>query len=246
MKINFYLTLSFLFLCSCTAPRVVTRIVPEAPEGHFASGREYIPLQSDRIGVELGFDGMQDDYLVFDLVIYNTTADTLSIQPGSFYYVVLDSANAEAFTDTPWMAVHPDRIVMYYDQTLEDRKKEKGINTLFGILQASVDILYSTSGFIATENPGFIADAVMNTVGTADHYISQDRRISTEMELISEEKAVVEEELFRKCLIPPGETGNGFVYFPRHEHAPYYMFCFPIEKELFQFVYSQQKELVYN
>jgi hypothetical protein len=245
MKINFFLTISFLLLCSCTAPRVVTKIKPEAPEGYFANGREYIPLVSDHISVELGFDGMQEDYLIFDLVIHNASADTLSILPGSFYYVVLDSANGEAFPDTSWMAVHPDRVIMYYDEVLEDRKKAKGVNTFLGILQASVDILYSTSGFIATEDPGFIADAVINTVGTADLYISQDKKISTEMELISEEKTVVEEVLFRKCRIPPGETGTGFVYFPRHDHTPYYMFCFPIEKELFQFVYSQQRTYEY-
>ncbi|MEA3460505.1 MAG: hypothetical protein U9R49_01415 [Bacteroidota bacterium] len=245
MKKIYCLPILFFLLCSCTAPRVVTRIIPEAPEGHFAMGREYISLESDQIEVELGYDGIQGEYLIFDFVIHNATSDTLSILPGDFYYLVLDSAHAEAAPHTPWMAMHPDKVLMTYDNSLEERKKDKGMNTFLGILQASVDILYYASGFAATENPGFIVDGVFQMAGTADQYISQDKMISSDMTLISEEKEVVNEEIFRTCQIPPGKVSSGYVYFPLHENTAYYMFCFPVENQLFQFVYKQQKELMY-
>jgi hypothetical protein len=240
------LPLFFLFLCSCAAPRVVTEIVPETSEGHFAMGREYIPLESDQIAVELGFDGMQGENLVFDLVVHNNTSDTLTILPGDFYYVVLDSANALPLPNTPWMSVHPDKVLMLYDQTLEERKKEKSVNTVLGIIQASVNILYNASGIIATDNPGYIADVLVQTAGTADQYISHDRMISSELAMISEEKEVVEEEIFRASRVPPGSVISGFVYFPEHNTAAYYMFCFPVENQLFQFVYNQRKSIVYD
>lgn len=246
MRNIYFLPILLLFICSCMAPRVVTEIVPEAPQGHFANGREYIPLEGDDFEVELGYDGQVDEYLVFDLVVHNTTTDTISIRPGSFYYVVLDSANAEASPYTPWMSVHPDRVVMLYDQTLAERNKDKEMNTFLGILQAGVDILYSASGYIATEDPGFIVDAVLNTVGTADHYIKQDRMISSDRELINQEKAIVEEEIFRTSRLAPGETASGYVYFPGHDQTSYYMFCFPLENQLFQFVYNQRQVIVYD
>jgi hypothetical protein len=239
--------LSFLLLLSisCTAPRVVTKIIPEAPEGHYAMGREYIPLGSDHIGVELGYDGIQGENLVFDFVVHNASVDTLFILPDDFYYVVLDSANSIAAPHTPWMAVHPDKVLIHYDNTLEETKEAKNLNSLFGILQAGVSILYNTAGFIATENPAYIADAVFQTVGTADEYISQDKIISSEMEMISEEKQLVKEEIFRSCSVLPGTVTSGYVYFPLHEQTAYYMFCFPVGNQLFQFVYKQQKELIY-
>jgi len=246
MKKFYLLPILLLLACSCGAPRVVTQITPEAPEGQFFNGREYIPLESEQIAVELGFDGIQDDYLVFDFVLHNSSADTLALLPKDFYYLVLDSANDISSPHTPWMAVHPDKVLMYYDQSLEERKKEKGVNTFLGILQASVDILYNTSGFVATENPGFIADAVFQTAGTAGQYISQDKMIRSQMELLSEEKELVSEEILRSCKIPPAKVANGYVYFPRHEHTAYYMFCFPVKNQLFQFVYNQRKELVYD
>ena len=235
----------FLFLWSCTAPRVVTQISPEAPEGNYAMGREYISLGNDGIDVELGFDGIYDAYLVFDFVIINGTEETLTIRPKDFYYVVLDSANANAAPHTPWMAVHPDKVLMHYDKTLEETKESKNLNSIFGILQAGVSIVYNTAGFIATENPGYIVDAVLQTVGTADQYISQDKMISSEMEMISEEKELVKEEIFRTCMVPPRTVTSGYVYFPLNEQTAYYMFCFPIGNQLFQFVYKQQKELIY-
>ncbi len=245
MKNLFFLSLLLLFFCSCTAPREVTKIIPEAPEGNFANGREYIPLESDQIGVELGYDGIQGANLVFDFVLHNSSADTLSIHPAVFYYVLLDSADAEPAKAGSWLTVHPDTVMLHYDQVLEERKKVKGTNTLLGILQASANILYYATGFVATEDPAFIVDAVFLTVGTADQYISQDKMISSEMTLIGEEKELVREEILRACELPPGKIASGYVYFPRHESTSYYMFCFPVENQLFQFVYNQQSELIY-
>ncbi len=245
MRKVYFLPVLLLLFWSCTAPRVVTTIIPEAPEGHFALGREYITLESDQIVVELGYDGIQGANLIFDFVVHNSGAESLSVLPGDFYYLVLDSANANAAPHTPWMSVHPDKVLMSYDSTLEDREKEKSMNTFLGILQASVDILFYASGFAATENPGYIVDAVFQTAGTADQIITQDKMIKGDMEMISEEKELVKEEIFRSCEVPPGKVSSGYVYFPLHENTAYYMFCFPIENQLFQFVYKQQKELVY-
>ena len=246
MKCFYCLLVLILSLWSCTAPRVVTEINPEAPEGHYAMGREYISLSSDHIDVELGYDGMQGEDLVFDFVVHNTTSDTLTLLPEDFYYVILDSANAESVPHTSWMAVQPEKVMMHYAKALENSKKEKGVNSFLGILQAGAAILYNTTAFIATDNPGYLADALLYTVGTADQYISQDKMISEEMEMISEEKGLVDREIFRRCEVPPGEVANGYVYFPSHDSTACYMFCFPIENQLFQFVYNQQKELYFD
>ncbi len=245
MKTFFSLSILLLLSFSCTAPRLVTKITPEAPEGHKANGREYIPLESDQIDVELGYDGIQGAYLVFDFVLHNNSVDTLSIQPADFYYVLLDSAHAESSNSNSWQTIHPDTVMLHYDLVLEERKKVKGTNTLFGILQASANILYYASGFIATQDPGFIVDGVFQTVGTADQYISQDKMINSEMALIGEEKELVREEIFRRCELPPGNVASGYVYFPKHDNTAFYMFCFPVENQLFQFVYNQRTELVY-
>ncbi len=245
MKVIFSLPFLLLLSVSCTTPRLVTKISPEAPEGNFANGREYIPLESDQVGVELGYDGIQGANLVFDFVLHNNCADTLSIHPAGFYYVLLDSANAEPANTGSWQTVHPDTVMLQYDHVLEERKKVKGTNTLLGILHASANILYYATGFVATEDPAFIVDAVFQTVGTADQYISQDKMISSEMTLIGEEKELVREEIFIACKLAPGKIASGYLYFPKHDSTPYYMFCFPVENQLFQFVYNQQTELIY-
>jgi hypothetical protein len=246
MKKILFFPVFFLFLWSCTAPRVVTRITPEAPEGHMAMGREYIPLGNEQIDVELAFDGIHDKRLVFDFVVFNGSSDSLGILPSNFYYVLLNSALSDSSSLPPRLAVHPEVVLTHYDQTLEERKKDKGLNTFMGLLEAGFGILVNTTAFIVTEDPGCLADAVLSTIGTADHYISNDKMIETEMTLISEEKQVVNEEIFRECRIAPGQSMSGYVYFPEHVGSTYYMFCFPIEEQLFQFVYNQQKELVYD
>ena len=240
------LSLLFLFLWSCTVPRVVTQISPEAPEGNYAMGREYISLGSDGIDVELGFDGIYGENLVFDFVVINGTEETFSIRPKDFYYVLLDSAAADSSMLPPRMAVHPEKVLLNYDQKIEDKEGEKDANSFLGFLDAGIGLLATTAAFITTENPAYIVDAVFNTIGTAEHYISQDKQIKSDMEMINEEKKLVSEEIFRRCLVVPGEVISGYVYFPEHDDTGYYMFCFPVKDQLFQFVYNQQKVVRYD
>jgi len=246
MKVIYKPLLLFLVLTSCVAPRVSTQIIPEAPEGNFAMGREYISLSNDSIDVELGFDGIYGDQLVFDFVVINRTPYELTVNPSDFYYVVLDSASADTSKLPPRMALHPERVLHHYDETLEARAGAKKTNSIFGILEAGFDILISASAFIATDNPAYIADGVFSTLGTAQHYVSQDKEIQENMALIEEEKDLVKEEIFRTCHLPPGKVISGYVYFPQDADADCYMFCYPIEDQLFQFVYHQKKVVQYN
>ena len=246
MKNILFLAVFLLYFSSCTAQRVITQIIPEATEGTFAMGREYIPLESDQIEVELGYDGMQGENLVFDFVVHNSTTDTISVLPANFYYVLLDSADADPSSELAWSAVHPDTVLLHYDRTLEERKQVKDINSFMGILRAGAGILYNASAYFATDNPGFLADAFIQTVGTAGHYIAQDQIISEELEMISEEKDIVREEIFRECNILPGSVVSGYIFFPKNNNTAYYMFCFPIEDQQFQFVYNQKQSIVAN
>lgn len=246
MKKFYFVPLIFLLLWSCNAPRVVTKIIPEAPEGKFAMGREYIPLSDKQIDVELGFDGIYDGQLVFDFVVINQGTESLSLHANDFYYLLLDSPTADSSSLPPRMAVKPEKVLLSYDEIIEDKQGQKRANSFMGILEASMGILVTTAAVVATESPVYIADGLFGLFGTADHYISQDKQIKSDMEVIHEEKELVGEEIFRSSELAPGEVVSGYVYFPQHSDAEYYMFCFPVEKQVFQFVYRQQKEVVYD
>lgn len=238
--------LPLFFLWSCTAPRVVTQISPEAPEGNFAMGREYIPLGNDGIDVELGFDGIYGTNLVFDFVVVNHSTKVLSVQPKDFFYMLLDKPTADSSMLPPRMAVKPDKVLLNYDQIIEEKKGEKKTNSFLGFLDAGVGLLATTAAFVSSHNPAYISDAIFNTMGTANHYITQDKQIKSDLEFISEEKELVNEEIFRSCEVAPGEVISGYVYFPEHADTEYYMFCFPVEDQMFQFVYKQEKKTVYD
>lgn len=245
MKKLYSLSVIVLLLTSCAAPRLVIQLIPEAPEGNYEMGREYISLSSDSIDVELGFDGMHGDNLVFDFVVINRTSNELSIDPSDFYYVVLDSVSADSSKFPPRMAIHPERILHHYDETLETKQEAKNVNSVLGFLDAGIGLLANTTAFIATENPGYIVDAVFSTLGTAEAYVAQDKQISEDISMIHSEKEIVNEEIFRLGKLPSDKVNSGYVYFPKHPDTDYYMFCFPVEDQLFQFVYNQRKVYQY-
>jgi hypothetical protein len=245
MKVILKFIMGCLVLASCSAPSRVTVIVPDAPQGNFANGREYLPLSSDDILVELGYDGIFDELMVFDFVVVNHTSDSLMINPSDFFYVLLDSSKADTSKFPPRMAFHPQRVIHAYDETLEEKAGERRINSIFAILETGVNILVGATGFMATDNPAYIADGIFNSFGTAKNYSSQSKDIKANIAIIEEEKEVVSQEIFRPCQIPPGETVSGFVYFPQEAEADCFMFCFPMEDQLFQFVYHQKQVLQY-
>jgi hypothetical protein len=246
MKKIYLFPILFFFLWSCTAPRVVTTITPEAPEGNFAMGREYISLSSEDLEVELGFDGIYGTNLVFDFVVINGSSESLTLQPDDFYYVLINSPTADSSMLPPRMAVKPDKVMLNYDKLIEDKQGQKKANSFLGILDAGMGLLTTTAAIITTENPAYLADGLFGLFGTADYYVSQDKQIKSEMELINEEKELVNEEIFRSCQLGPGEVASGYVYFPKHSDTEYYMFCFPVKDQLFQFVYKQEKSVVYD
>jgi len=241
-KFTFFLTATLLF-ASCVGPRVVTHLTPEAPEGHYEMGREYIDLNSDSIFAELGFDGIHGDNLVFDFVVVNRTDQSLTIHPSDFYYVILDSAMADSSKLPPRMAVHPERILHHYEETLEERTGDKEINSVLGFVDAGVELLVNTTSFLATEDPGYIVDAIFSSLNTVGHYVTVDQQIDQDILMISQEKEIVQQEIFRSITLPPGKVASGYVYFPRDPDARYCMFCFPLENQLFQFVYHQEQEI---
>lgn len=215
-KILFFCSAA-LVLASCMAPRVVTRLTPEAPEGHYEMGREYISLSSDSITTELAFDGIHQDHLVFDFVVVNNTSSALSVHPTDFYYVILDSALADSSKLPPRMAVHPERILHHYEETLEEWSGDKELNAVLGFVDAGIGMILNTTAY----------------------FVSQD------ITLIRDEKEIVQEEILRSVTLPPGKVASGYVYFPQDYDARYCMFCFPVDNQLFQFVYHQQQELLF-
>lgn len=245
MKKSLSILLIAFVAASCAVPRVVTNLTPDGPEGHIQMGREYITLENDSIVVELGFDGTHGENMVFDFVVINKTPGSLRINPSDFYYLLLDSAMADTSKLPPRMAVHPERILHRYDETLDARADEKMTNTILGFIEAGIGLVANATAFIATEDPGYMVDAVFSTIGTADHYVSQDKMIGKEIDLIDQERKIVTEEIFRLSELPSGKVVSGYVYFPNNHDADCFMFCFPVEDQLFQFVYNQDHEIHY-
>jgi hypothetical protein len=236
----------FLFTVTVTFPLAAqnpgVNLIPEAPDGHFEQGREYITLSADSIHTELGFDGINDEQLVFDFVVINRSDQVIRIDPTEFYYVLLDSATADSSRLPPRMAMHPERILHRYDDRLESGQGVKEMNTIFGFIEAGIDLIASTTAYLTTEDPGFIADAIFSTLETAGYYVLRDELIGEDIDLIREEKEVVSEEIFRLTEIPPGKVVSGFVFFPEYSGSGYLMFCFPVGERMFHFVYRQQRD----
>ena len=234
-----------LFLSACATPQVVTKLEPEAQEGYVEHGREYITLSNDSIYAILGFDGVHDEVLIFDLVVVNNCHHPFRINPSGFYYERLDSALEEASSYPLVHALGPDEVSGKYDESIAEMQSVKSSNAFFGILDAATNIVFNTAGFISTEDPGYLFDLIAGSVDKVHYYVTTDKQIEEDMSRLIDEKKLVRQATHEPRTLGPGESASGFVFFPQNSDADYYMFCFPLDNELFQFVYHQEFALKY-
>jgi len=225
----------------------IHRIVPEAPPGHVAMGREYIPLSNGPFELELGFDGFFEDYLVFDLVVhaadsFYTHLDLPSyrVDPADFYYLVLDDAQADSSILPAFSLTRPELILSQYDRFSRELEAARQASTGFTLLEAGLGILSSAGAFAATDDAAFLVDAVFRSVGAAGEVVGQQRAHRSALEGLAEEKSQMEGGLFQQVDLRPGQAAHGYLFFPMFDEPAHLMFCFPIEDRLFQFVYRQE------
>jgi len=219
--------------------QVAHRLEPQAPEGNKANGREYISLQNDSIRIEMGFDGVFEDFFVFDVVVTNQMAHPVSVDPAAFHYVILDSADAPASVLPPFRATPPERILERYTERIGHSRDHQEMNRVLGCIEGGINLLANASAFLATDDPYYIVDAVFSSVGTAGHYMSMDLAFSRDVELVRHEQEVVRSEIMRPAVLPAGKVVSGFVFFPVYDEPGYLMFCIPEDNQMFQFVYKQ-------
>jgi hypothetical protein len=162
------------------------------------------------------------------------------VDPADFYYLLLEHADADTSVMNPFAATRHEIILGQYAHFVDEQQSRKQVNTFLGVLETSLGLLSSASAFVTTENPAYIVDAVINTAGSAGQTIVQHQAMEAGMRDVYEEKQVVEKEIFRKGSIPPGKVLSGFVFFPVFHDPGHVMFCFPLEHQLFQFVYRQE------
>lgn len=231
-----------LFLMTATPAQAQEGFIltPEAPPGPRIHGREYIELSSDGLRMELGFDSYRSGQLIFDLVVFNDTPDSLELDPGDFYYTFLEHPDSIAVTGDTVALTGPSGVRDLYQDELEDWMDMRDKNNFRGALEGGAGILAAAIGFLTTEDPGFILDAALSTIGTASATSEANREVDQAMELVLEEQEILDMELFSDTTLAPGTHSSGFVVFPHYPSNCHYLFCFPAGSYRFEFVYSQE------
>lgn len=188
-----------------------------APEGNHVNGREYIPLSNALIGVELAYDSRIENKLLFDLVVRNDTDHPISVSPGSFYYLNLDDPDADSSRFPPGMAISPLKPYKWHDFGL-DRPQHEAIFSPF------------------LEIPAMFMEAFVNPWG-----IPSSGNAMQDQERVSQMKDIIRQHMMQEVELAPGETVNGFVWFPGPPETKYLLFCIPLEDQEFQFAYELKK-----
>lgn len=84
-----------LFLLGCTTPKYLYRLdlTPTVGESSWKDGIQKTQVSSSNCQFSLGYNGIKDGYLEFDVTIKNTGRDTITIDPMHINYKVIALIN---------------------------------------------------------------------------------------------------------------------------------------------------------
>ena len=230
----------FLVLASCVAPRPVSRLTPHAGEGYFQLGREFITLHNDGVYVIAAFEENRDEDLVFDVIVMNKSDRTIEVDPERFYALRLKEPAADSSHHPPLAAIHPENVLLNIDRSRAVEYAEKRTNVIWGVLEATAGVVSTVSAVASDAGPAHVAEEAAYTFETMGFHLARDAEIRDHMRLINDDKLYWKNDVLRKNTLAPGTAVEGFVYFPRDTDASWYMMCYPMGDQLFQFVYRQR------
>jgi hypothetical protein len=75
----------------CATPKPIVRLRPTEPNTRFIAGREYVRISRDSLGITLGFDKVEGDFLLMDFEIANFSTQTVLVDPSKFYFTLVSS-----------------------------------------------------------------------------------------------------------------------------------------------------------
>ncbi len=217
--------LTILLFSFCFSPWMISQeqfaLEALAPDGNQVNGREYIPLSSDLIKVELAYDCRLGEKFLFDLVVINESGHPISVQPSSFYCLELDDPDGDSSRFPPIMAVPPLQPFKWYDRALEEPQYERMFSPLLELPALFME------GFFASWNG------------------EPSARMLSDKERESHLKDAIRQEMMQEVQLAPGEVANGFVWFQGSPGTNYLLFCFPLDEQEFQFAYEVEKASPY-
>jgi hypothetical protein len=236
---------SFLFSCATTS---VMRVRPVEQESIMDGGKEIVKQERDGVKVVASYDGRFNEYMVFDVEVFNNTDQPMTVSPKGFTFFPLDGNRQNLFSENgqylySYSGVEPSEKMnnVQFEMARQEAKIKRArvVNTVLfvgGIVALIASSGGRSEGEWRTARLGEAAVQVAQAKRVIDHTNYYSR-----MEKLDREGQVWSRENFRTTTLAPRTSMRGDIFLEANPRAKFIQlnYLHSVDKEPISFIFEQ-------
>ncbi len=234
---------NFVFSCASTS---VMRLRPIDQESVFDGGKEIVKQEKDGIKVVASYEGRYQQYMIFDVEVFNKSTQSMTISPKNFTFLPLDENKQNLRSEDgqyihSYYGVEPQQQMNQIQHEMANQeakiKRARIINTVLivgGIVALIASSGKSSEGAWRTAQAAEMVVQVAQVKRIIDHenYFSRMDKLNRDGQMWSQEN-------FRTTTLAPGESLRGGIFLEANSKAKFVQINYLTDKESINFLFEQ-------
>ena len=239
----FFFFLGIMLSCSTTS---VMRLRPIEQESFSDGGKQIVKQEKNGVKVVASYDGRFEQYMVFDVEVFNNTEQPLTISPKDFTFIPLDEnkqnlVSADGKYLYAYQGIEPQQQISYVQHEMANQeakiKRARVVNTVLfvgGIVALIAGSSGRSEGAWRTAQLGETVVQVAQVKRIIDH-----TNYYSKMDKLNREGQVWSQENFRTSTLQPGQSMRGGVFLESNSRAKFVQLSYKTDNEPINFLFEQ-------
>ena len=242
-SILFFFFVSTMLSCSTTS---VMRLRPVEQESFSDGGKQIVKQEKNGVKVVASYDGRFEQYMVFDVEVFNNTEQPLTISPKDFTFIPLDEnkqnlVSADGKYLYAYQGIEPQQQINYVQHEMANQeakiKRARVVNTVL-FVGGMVALIAGSSG--RSESAWRTAQLGETVVQVAQvKRIIDHTNYYSKMDKLNREGQVWSQENFRTSTLQPGQSMRGGVFLESNSRAKFVQLSYKTENDPINFLFEQ-------
>lgn len=234
---------NFMFSCASTS---VMRLRPVEQESVFDGGKEIVKQEKDGVKIVASYDGRYQQYMVFDVEVFNNSNQPMTISPKNFIFFPLNENKQNLRSDDgqyiySYSGVEPQQQMGQIQREMANQeakiKRARIVNTV--LIVGGIVALIASSGK-RSEGAWRTAQAAETVVQVAQvKRIIDHQNYFSKMDKLNRDGQMWSQENFRTTTLAPGESLRGGIFLEANSKAKFVQLNYLTEKEPINFLFEQ-------
>ena len=242
---HYTIVLFFLFLSAC-ASKSVMRLKPIEQESIFDGGKEIVKQEREDVKIVASYDGQYQKYMIFDVEVFNNSAEPFTVSPKDFLFVPLDEHKQTLrSTDGKYMysyeGVEPQEQINLIKEEMAFQntkiKRARIVNTVLFVGGLAALLASSGKHSESAWRSAQIAETVVQ-VAQVKRVIDHENFYSR-MNKLEHDGKMWQQENFRTTTLLPGTSMRGSVFLEANSQAKFVKLSYRGTPSTINFLFEQ-------